>query len=299
MCLTVPMCCVPPTDHPAEAVTDAEGTPVVVHGFFQDLTDLRHGEIALDEAHRAFSTQQRTLNAEHILARRLQRALLPVPEEPFRPGGVSCDVSYLPAESTIQIGGDWFTPVALPDGSVRLAVGDVAGHGVEAVATMAGRRYGAEAMALSGTPPHRLLERLNQVLMNTGSATATMVLAQYRPAEGVLTWAQAGHLPVLHLHGGRAAYVERPEGRILGAGRDTVHGLCETPLPPGDRLLLFTDGLIERRGQDLDTGLADLARTAERVATEDCTTVATVLTHALGPANPRDDTCLLCVRSRP
>ncbi|WP_326571071.1 serine/threonine-protein phosphatase [Actinacidiphila glaucinigra] len=276
----------PPTDHPAEAVTDAEGTPVVVHGFFHDLTDLRHGEIALDEAHRAFSTQQRTLNAEHILARRLQRALLPVPEEPFRPGGVSCDVSYLPAESTIQIGGDWFTPVALPDGSVRLAVGDVAGHGVEAV-------------ALSGTPPHRLLERLNQVLMNTGSATATMVLAQYRPAEGVLTWAQAGHLPVLHLHGGRAAYVEHPEGRILGAGRDTVHGLCETPLPPGDRLLLFTDGLIERRGQDLDTGLADLARTAERVATEDCTTVATVLTHALGPANPRDDTCLLCVRSRP
>ncbi|MFB7291451.1 SpoIIE family protein phosphatase [Actinacidiphila glaucinigra] len=283
----------------AEAVTDAEGTPVVVHGFFQDLTDLRHGEIALDEAHRAFSTQQRTLNAEHILARRLQRALLPVPEEPFRLGGVSCDVSYLPAESTIQIGGDWFTAVALPDGSVMLAVGDVAGHGVEAVATMAGLRYGAEAMALSGTPPHRLLERLNQVLMNTGSATATMVLAQYRPAEGVLTWAQAGHLPVLHLHGGRATYLERPQGRILGAGRDSVYGLCETPLPPGDRLLLFTDGLIERRGQDLDTGLAGLARVAERVATEDGTRVAAALTHALGPANPRDDTCLLCVRICP
>lgn len=126
-----------------------------------------------------------------------------------------------------------------------------------------------------------------------------MVLAQYRPAEGVLTWAQAGHLPVLHLHGGRAAYLERPEGRILGAGRDSVYGLCETPLRPGDRLFLFTDGLIERRGQDLDTGLADLARVAERVATEDCTTVAAVLTHALGPANPRDDTCLLCVRICP
>lgn len=280
----------------AEAVTDVEGTPVMVHGFFQDLTALRHGEIALDEAHRAFSTQQRILNAEHMLARRLQCALLPVPEEPFQLGGVSCDVSYLPAENTIQIGGDWFTALALPDGSVLLGVGDVAGHGVEAVATMAGLRHGAEAMALSGTPPDRLLERLNQVLMNTGFATATMVLAQYRPAEGVLTWAQAGHLPMLHLRGGRAEYLERPEGRILGADRDSAYGLSETRLRAGDRILLFTDGLIERRGQDLDTGLADLARTVERVATEDRTAVAAALTHALGPANPRDDTCLLCVR---
>ncbi len=280
----------------AEADTDAEGTPVVVHGFFQDLTALRHGEIALDEAHRAFSTQQRSLNAEHILAQRLQRALLPVPEEPLELGGVSCDVSYLPAESSIQIGGDWFTALALPDDSVLLAVGDVAGHGVEAVATMAGLRHGAEAMALSGTPPHRLLERLNQVLMNSGSATATMVLAQYRPGEGVLTWAQAGHLPVLHLRGGRAEYLERPKGRILGAGRDSTYGMCETRLHAGDRLFLFTDGLIERRDQEIDAGLADLARVAERVATEDCTTVAAALTQALGPANPRDDTCLLCVR---
>lgn len=280
-----------------EAVTDAEGTPVMVHGFFQDLTALRHGQIALDEAQRAFSSQQRTLNAEHILARRLQRALLPVPEEPFElDGGVSCDISYLPAESTIQIGGDWFTAAELPDDSVLLGVGDVAGHGVEAVATMAELRYGAEAMALSGTPPHRVLERLNQVLMNTGSATATMVLAHYRPGDRVLTWAQAGHPPILHLRDGRAEYLERPQGRILGAGRDSVYALSETRLGPGDRLFLFTDGLIERRGQDLDSGLANLARVAERVATEDCTTVAAVLTHALGPANPRDDTCLLCIR---
>lgn len=226
----------------AEAVVGALGRPVAVHGFYQDLTAQRHEQIALDEAQRAFSTQQRSLNAEHVLARRPQNALLPVPDHSFDLPGLNCVVSYLPAETSIPIGGDWFTAVELPDGSALLGVGDVAGHGIEAVATMAELRYGAEAMALSGTPPQRVLERLNRVLMSTGTATATMLLAHYRPATGILTRARAGHLPILHLRGGHAVFLAQPDGRILGASHDSAYGQSTAELRGGDRLFLFTDG---------------------------------------------------------
>ncbi|MFF3562726.1 SpoIIE family protein phosphatase [Streptomyces sp. NPDC002574] len=280
----------------AEAVIGARGRPVAVHGFYQDLTAQWHERIARDEAQRAFSTRQRSPNAEHAVARRLQNALLPVPERSFDLSGLNCDVSYLPAGTSLEIGGDWFTAVELPDGSDLLGVGDVAGHGIEAVATMAELRYGAEAMALGGTPPQRVLERLNRVLMSRGTATATMLLAHYRPDTGILTWARAGHLPILRLRDGHAVFLAQPDGRILGASHESAYGQSTAELHSGDRLFLFTDGLVERRGQDLDAGLRRLSRTAEAVVRTDCAAVALGLTAALGPADPSDDTCLLCVR---
>ncbi|MFJ4986770.1 SpoIIE family protein phosphatase [Streptomyces sp. NPDC088732] len=280
----------------AEAVIGAEGRPVAVHGFYQDLTAQRNEQIALDEARRAFGARQRGPSAEQALARRLQDALLPLPARSFDLPGLNCDVSYLPAAASIQIGGDWFSAVELPDGSTLLGVGDVAGHGIEAVATMAGLRHGAEAMALSGTPPQRVLERLNHALMSKGTATATMLLAQYRPGTGILTWARAGHLPILHLRDGHAVFLAQPDGRILGASHESAYGQATAELRSGDRLFLFTDGLVGRRGQDLDAGLERLSRAAESVAGGDSATVALRVTEALVPADPGDDSCLLCVR---
>ncbi|WP_107473332.1 SpoIIE family protein phosphatase [Streptomyces sp. NRRL S-813] len=232
----------------AEAVADAEGTPAEVHGFVQDLTAQRSAELALLESERAMLAQHGILQAERMLAGRLQHALLPLPRRPVRLAGLRVDLAYLPAESGIHVGGDWFSAVELPGGDALFVVGDVAGHGIDAVATMAQLRFTAKGMIFTGSSLTGALARLNTLLLHSRDAhgTATMVLARYQPDEHRLLWAQAGHLPPLLLRGGEARYLERPRGVLLGAAETPHFEEAECRLEPGDRLLFYTDGLVER-----------------------------------------------------
>lgn len=281
----------------AEAQTDADGTPVEVHGFFQDLSAQRGAELALLESERAVLLQRGMLQAERALAARLQETLLPMPEQSIELAGLCVDVAYVSADRGINVSGDWYSAIELPDGSALFVVGDVAGHGLPAVGTMAQLRFTAKGMTITGSPLPDALRRLNTLLLHTasdhaGRATATMIMARYQPWDRRLTWVRAGHLPPLLVRDDRAGFLEQPSGALLGATADASYGQAVIDLVPGDRLLFYTDGLVERPGEDLDVGLGRLAAATLRLLHEGRGDTLARSLAAQRPGN-RDDICVM------
>ncbi|GGV64012.1 transcription antitermination regulator [Streptomyces griseoloalbus] len=281
----------------AEAVADMHGTPVDVHGFVQDLTARRRAELALVESERAILTQHDVLQSERTLVARLQNALLPLPERAVNLAGLRVEVAYLPAQAGIHVGGDWFSAIELPDGDALFVVGDVAGHGVDAVATMAQLRFTAKGMVITGSSLTGALARLNTLLLHSRDphGTATMVLARYRPAERRLVWAQAGHTPPLLLRDGEVSFLRRPSGMLLGATTTPRFEEAECRLEPGDRVLLYTDGLVERPPENIDVGLARLAGAVAAHPGDEMGSLKTLLESMLEEER-RDDVCVLDIR---
>ncbi|MFI8231400.1 SpoIIE family protein phosphatase [Streptomyces sp. NPDC085900] len=281
----------------AEAVPDSHGTPVEVHGVIQDLTAQRSAELALVESERAILTQHDVLLAERTLAGRLQDALLPLPTRPVRLAGLRVEVAYLPAQSGIHVGGDWFSAIELADGEALFVVGDVAGHGIDAVATMAQLRFTAKGMVITGSSLTGALARLNRLLLHSRDShgTATMVLARYDRARRRLLWAQAGHPPPLLLRDGEVRFLDRPAGMLLGASTEPRFQEAEVGLEPGDRVLLYTDGLIERPGETLDRGLKRLADGVLAHHTDETGKLGALLAEVLA-GERRDDVCVLDIR---
>jgi PAS domain-containing protein len=279
-----------------EPVTDADGVPLEAHGFLQDHTAQRSAELALIESERAMLTQHGALLAERTLADRLQHTLLPLPRETLDLAGLRVDVAYRPAQSGIHVGGDWFSAIELPDGSALFVVGDVAGHGIDAVATMAQLRFTAKGMIITGSTLTGALARLNALLLHTHDVktTATLVLARYEPGRRRLVWAQAGHPPPLLLRRGEADFLDRPAGALLGARHDPSFAEAEFHLEPGDHLLLYTDGLVERPMEVLDAGFDRLARTAAALRAEGPGPLRPLLDTML-EGELRDDVCVLDV----
>ncbi|MFD6225663.1 SpoIIE family protein phosphatase [Streptomyces sp. NPDC060232] len=278
-----------------ESQADANGTPVEVHGFFQDVTALRDAEHARRESERAVLVQSGMLQAERALAARLQATLLPIPEQSVELAGLCVEVAYVPSDSGVNVGGDWYSAVELPDRSALFVVGDVAGHGLAAVGTMAQLRFTAKGMATTGSALLDVLRRLNNLLLHTDSepsATATMFIGRYQPDVRRLTWARAGHLPPLLIRGGRADFLAQPDGCLLGAARDSVYGQAVIDLQPGDHLLLYTDGLVEQPGEDIDLGLGRLANTALQLL-RDGVGGELARTLAAQRASNFDDMCVL------
>ncbi|PWI20421.1 protein phosphatase [Streptomyces sp. Act143] len=281
----------------AEAVTDVQGSPVEVHGFLQDLTAQRSAELALVESEQAILTQHDDLRAERTLASRLQHALLPLPTRPLRLAGLRVEVAYLPAQSGVHVGGDWFSAIELPDGDALFVVGDVAGHGVDAVATMAQLRFTAKGMVITGSSLTGALARLNTLLLHSRDShgTATMVLARYSPAAHRLVWAQAGHPPPLLHRAGEVRYLQRPSGMLLGASGSPAFEEAECLLEPGDRLLLYTDGLVERPPEGIDRGLERLSEAVVSHQADGPGSLRPLLAELL-EGERRDDVCVLDIR---
>ena len=187
----------------------------------------------------------------------VQRSLLAdtLPER----SGVRLGGRYLPAESRYGIGGDWYDAVLLPDGQMTLIVGDVVGHGLEAAVAMGQMRSAARALAPDHGPA-ALLEALDRFLCCTVKeplATAAVVVID--PAERTLRYCLAGHPPPL---------LRGPDGivSLLGEATGVLLGLETRNRPeevvtfaPGSSMVLFTDGLVERRDETFDTGIARLA----------------------------------------
>ncbi|MFG3659141.1 SpoIIE family protein phosphatase [Streptomyces sp. NPDC047706] len=281
----------------AETVADLQGRPVEVHGFLQDLTAQRNAELALVRSERQNLTQHGALQAERVLAARLQHALLPLPDKPLRLAGLRVEVTYLPAQSGIHVGGDWFSAIELPDGTALFVVGDVAGHGIDAVATMAQLRFTAKGMVITGSSLTAALSGLNTLLLHSRDphGTATMVLAHYHPDERRLVWAQAGHPPPLLLRAGEVRRLGRPGGMLLGASTTPAFEQIECRLEPGDRLLLYTDGLVERPSEAIDRGIERLARALLSHHTDEPGSLGPLLTAVL-ERERRDDVCVVDIR---
>ncbi|MFB7827513.1 PP2C family protein-serine/threonine phosphatase [Streptomyces hydrogenans] len=200
----------------------------------------------------------RRLAATEDTALHLQRALVAEPGRPHP--NLEIAGRYLPAGPRTLVGGDWFETVRLHFGRSLLVVGDVMGHGLDAAVDMNAYRSALREVAATDLPPHRVLRHLDAVVAQDGARRpATCLLVRVDPGRGTATFASAGHLPpAVFGADGSAELVDLPVGPPLGTG---VGGYdpATRPLAEGDTLLLFTDGLVERRGEGIDVSLARLA----------------------------------------
>jgi len=234
------------------------------------------------------------LEQERQVAVVLQHAILPLHDEPFDLPGLRTVVRYLPASSNGRVGGDWYITAELPGGTVLIAIGDVGGHGLAAAAGMARLRGALAGLAITGSPPERLVGWLNDLVHHVAlEHTASVVAGYFDPASRMLTWAQAGHPPPVLVRGAWARPLDPPGGVLLGAGHGPYEA-AELPLAPGDLLLLYTDGLIERRDCAIDAGIAGLAAAVRDAA--DPERLAAAALGARGPADREDDACLVALQ---
>jgi serine phosphatase RsbU (regulator of sigma subunit) len=194
------------------------------------------------------------------VATTLQRSLLPT-ELPSHPGA-RCGARYLPTSAGVEVGGDWYDAFVLPGGDLGLAMGDVTGHDVQAASVMGKLRSALRAYALEGHRPGEVLTRVNQfATLLHPNVMATCVYAVYAADRRTLAWANAGHLPPLLIApDGTVQYLEADAPQPpIGVLPEFEYVAADQLLPPGARLLLFTDGLIERREADIEDGMDALA----------------------------------------
>jgi serine phosphatase RsbU (regulator of sigma subunit) len=253
-----------------------------------------HGVFTVESRLAAEARLTAELAEERHVALELQRAILPLHDEPFDLPGLRTMVRYLPASKAGRVGGDWYITADMPDGHVLIAIGDVAGHGLAAAAGMARLRGALAGLAITGSPPERLVGWLNDLVRHVAPEhTASVVAGYFDPASRTLTWAQAGHPPPVLVRGSWARALDPPAGILLGAGQEE-YAAAVLALSPGDLLLLYSDGLIERRDRSVDAGLATLTA-AVRGITDPERAIAAAL-GALGSTDLEDDTCLVALQ---
>ncbi|MFJ4672079.1 SpoIIE family protein phosphatase [Kitasatospora purpeofusca] len=194
----------------------------------------------------------RLYDTHHHRATELQRAMLPrtLP----RLAGIASAARYLPSTEGMQIGGDWYDLLRLPDGRIGLVIGDVQGHNAEATAVMGQLRSGLRAYATDGHDPAATLARTSRLLTELDTELfATCLYLTLDPADGTLRAARAGHpAPVRVTADARAVELDLPGGPPLGVAPERPYPLAVEYLPPGETLLAYTDGLVEDREEDYD-----------------------------------------------
>jgi PAS domain S-box-containing protein len=238
----------------------------------------------------------RAFRREHRIAETLQRSLLPeaLPSLP----GVELAWRYQPAASEAEVGGDWYDAIALPGGRALLVLGDVSGKGLAAASTLGALRSAIRAYALEGHGPAEIAERVNDfVLAERGSDhMATLVLAVFDPVDCELSWVNAGHpSPVIIDPDGGARLLDGGRSVPLGVLPFPGYTVATTALEAGGAVVLYTDGLIERRGGHLDEGMELVLRAASDGPLEAGALCDRLLRAAVPEGGSSDDVALLAL----
>jgi serine phosphatase RsbU (regulator of sigma subunit) len=253
--------------------------------------------VALAAARDLLAHSEQRAAEERELALRLQRAIMPVDVHLFETAGVDIAVRCRPAMAGSLVAGDWYDALQLPDGELLFVVGDIAGHGIEAVTGMVASRNALRGLAATGADPDELLTRLNYAgCVFTEGVTGTVICGRYNPRSRVLRWARAGHLPPVLVRGEVAEAQPLPQGLLLGVELDAQYEQVTLQLMTGDTLLFYTDGLIERRAASISDALADFVAAAVPADPDVDAHVARILASAASDTG--DDACLLAVRIR-
>ena len=259
-------------------------------------------ELGMEFASRAamFMDNAQRYSRERATALTLQRSMLPTGLS--APSSVEVKHRYLPGSQLIEIGGDWYESIALPGGRVALVVGDVIGHGVRAAVTMGRLRTAIHTLAMLELPPAETLQQLNELMQELGAREphfATCVYAIYDAVSGKCELASAGHLPPLLVRpDGSTELLDISPAPPLGVGSGPIQSRV-VDIDDGSLLVLYTDGLVERRTEDIDVGLAKLRAifgpgSADRPLEDLCkATLAGVYAD-----QQRDDIALLIARLR-
>ncbi|OKI02222.1 antitermination regulator [Streptomyces sp. CB02923] len=279
----------------AEPVLDSDGRLLTVRGAYQDISSQHWTEVALAATRDQLAHTEQESAERNRLALQLQQAIMPPSRGPIDAPGLQIAVRYRPAETESLVGGDWYDAVVLPSQRVLLCVGDIAGHGIEAATGMVVLRNALRGLAITGAGPGQLLSWLNIVAHHlTDQVSATAVCGVYDPGTRILRWARAGHLPPVLVRGDEASRLPLVRGLLLGALPEAAYEEAVLQLEADDTLLMYTDGLVERRDTAIHDSLAQLLATARTPAPTLEHRLDRLLTHSKSDTD--DDTCLIGIQ---
>jgi serine phosphatase RsbU (regulator of sigma subunit)/anti-sigma regulatory factor (Ser/Thr protein kinase) len=250
-------------------------------------------------AQERLGTEAAAAGPESQLAETFQRSLLPsrLPEIP----GVDLAARYVPATADQQIGGDWYDVLQLPGGRLALAVGDISGRGIQAAAAMGQLRMALRAYALHDPFPVEVLRGVHQLVAELPvPGMATLVYALFDPDTRELWFANAGHPPALVVADGQGHFLLDGLAPPVGVAADDHYAQVRTHLAPGSTLLLYTNGLVARRGVSLQVGLDRLSLVAGSCADAELETLCDEVLAEVAPADGNeDDIALVAMRLLP
>lgn len=237
--------------------------------------------------------RQSELDRARTVGDALQEAMIPAP-----PASPRWQTRYRPADHRLAVGGDWFDVVGRSDGSSALVVGDVVGHGLEAASRMGRLSSAASAALHDDTPPARTLDVLDRYAASVpGAEFSTVFCGIVNPESRTLVYSSAGHPPALLVRAdGTTAWLDEAGGMPLTLGRGARREVSVS-LGPGDTVVLYTDGLVERRGESLRDGLARLAAAGPSACAGSVVDVPDTLLDALLPDGAQDDVAIVAFRA--
>jgi serine phosphatase RsbU (regulator of sigma subunit) len=248
----------------------------------------------------AQAVERTTLIArQRDVAETLQEAMLP--DRLPASEGVVVSACYLPSTRDLTVGGDWYDAFTLPDGRLVFAIGDVSGHGVQAAAVMGQIRNALRAYIVEGHHPAGALTRLDRFVEHAGHGLfATAIVAAYTPSTGELVWANGGHPPLVRRSHGTSSFLVGHLGAPIGVVGPLGYRNNHSVLAVGEAVIGYTDGLVERRHEDMNVGLDRLLVAVDRAvapAVGDAWCVDLV-DDVLGAEVRGDDICVVVVQRR-
>jgi PAS domain S-box-containing protein len=257
-----------------------DGTPVRMVGVIQDITE------------------RREYDRQHLIADTLQRALLPHDLPSIH--GFALASRYIPAESGFRAGGDWYDVISVVDGRTALVIGDVAGHGLAAASVMGQLRMAVRAYALEGGSPEEVVGRTDDLLRSLApDELATMLYAEVEADGRTAVFVNAGHPPPLIVTVDGARYLDLTPAPPLGMSERWMYTTQQVPLDPESTIVLYTDGLIDRRGVPIEDGMQRLLEAARAGRLDPPDRLVRRLADVVEPDDVSDDVALIAMQTLP
>jgi serine phosphatase RsbU (regulator of sigma subunit) len=259
------------------------------------LRQRRDAQYLVARLDRAATENERLYANQRHVAESLQRALLPQVLPAL--AGTRTAVRYKPGSQDLEIGGDWYDVIPLHDARALIVVGDVSGRGLQAANVMASLRFAIRAYAAQHDEPDEILTKLSTLVdLEESGHFATVLCVLIDTDQRQITIANAGHLPPLLLNGSGGEILPTDVGLPVGVGSESRYVAVTTPMPDDATLMMFTDGLIERRGESLDVGLERLREMAGSQSTVALEELLDAVVEKLTADLTDDDAALLAVQ---